>query len=83
MARAVSSTEDATPGEEMIEGAGDAMLLMVSRSMVETLNRQALSEGVSMGRVLDKAMRAYLKEHGSPEAVAYLIALDNQQRRPR
>lgn len=57
------------------------MLLMVSRALVETLNRQAMSEGTTMGNVLDKALRCYLKENGSPEAIAYLQALSDQQRR--
>jgi hypothetical protein len=72
--KAVSSTEE-SPAREMVEGAGDAILLLVSRALVETLSRQADYEGVRVGVVLDKAVRAYLEEHGGPEVGKYLQAL--------
>ncbi len=74
MAEAYSSTEE-NPAREMVEGAGDAVILLVSRALVDTLSLQADHEGVKMGVVLDSAIRAYLKEHGGPGVARYLEAL--------
>jgi hypothetical protein len=64
-----------SPVEEMIQESGEAMLMMVRRSLWETLIRQAESEGVTPGEILDRAMRAYLEQNGSEEAVGYLHML--------
>lgn len=69
MARAEAVEADASL--ELVE-AGDAMLLMISGAMWHTLVLQSKSEGVSPGDVLDKALRAYLEEHGSHETIEYL-----------
>jgi hypothetical protein len=63
---------------DSIQSAGDIVILMVQRVMVETLARQAREESreigyhVSPGQVLDKAIKLYLETHGKPEAVDYL-----------
>lgn len=74
MLRAQSMTED-NPVAEMIESAGDSLVMIIPRAMWETLVRQGGAEGVAPGVVLDKALRAYLEAHGAPEAVDYLQAV--------
>ena len=64
------------PGEGgLVREAGEAMLLMVNRALWETLIRQAKAEGRHPGAILDAALKLYLEEHGSDEAVAYLHKL--------
>lgn len=74
MAKAVSSTED-DPGRELLEGAGDAVMLLVPRALVVVLSHQAEHEGVKLGVVLDRAIRDYLKKNGAPGAIEYLQEL--------
>lgn len=59
----------------MVREAGEAMLLMVNRAMWETLVRQAQAEGRHPGAVLNDALRLYLEQNGSDEAVQYLHAV--------
>ena len=65
----------------MIREAGDATILMVPHSLVETITLQARGESrehggqVTPGEVLNKALRMYLEEHGKKEAVDYLFAI--------
>lgn len=79
MARATPSEE--SPAEEMVQSAGEAMLMMVPGYVWETLVRQAEAETertgskVTPGTVLDRALRSYMEGHGEPEAVSYLHSL--------
>lgn len=61
--------------EDDIRDAGEAMILLITRSTWETLLRQGAAEGIGPGEVLGKALRMYLEQHGSPEAVRYLNAV--------
>lgn len=70
--RAIADDE---PWAETIREAGDAMIMLITRSTWETLLLQGAAEGVTPGQVLDKALRAYLEEHGSKKAVEYLHAV--------
>lgn len=72
MAKAVSTAAQLSPGEDEVARAGDAMLMLISRAMWETLLIQGRAEGLGPAQVLDRALRRYLEEHGSSEAVAYL-----------
>lgn len=65
---------------DIIEQAGNAMLLLITRSTWETLILQGRSEGLSPGQVLDKALRQYLEQHGCQEAVDYLFHVAGQKR---
>ncbi len=58
--------------QEMIREAGDAMMLLITRSTWETLVRQGAAEGKTPGEVLGAALRFYLEEHGAPGVVEYL-----------
>jgi hypothetical protein len=60
---------------DIIENAGNAMLLLITRSLWETLILQGRAENLSPGRVLDKALREYLEKHGCQEAVDYLFSI--------
>lgn len=55
-----------------IERAGEAMLLLITRSTYETLARQAEAEGTTPGVVLQKAIAEYLGKHGSEDVLGYL-----------
>lgn len=70
MARAEAVDVDETA--EMIAGAGDAMILLIPRSMWETLLLQGRADGLQPAQVLDRAVREYLEKHGSEEVVRYL-----------
>lgn len=61
--------------EADIAAAGEAMMLLITRSTWETLLIQGRAEGLGPGEVLSKAIRLYLESHGSPEAVQYLNAV--------
>lgn len=80
MAKAVSTAGQLSPAEEDIARAGDAMLMLIPRAMWETLLIQGRSEGLGPAQVLDRALRRYLEEHGSREAVAYLNRVAGDQR---
>jgi hypothetical protein len=58
--------------EEDIRDAGEAMMLLITRSTWETLLRQGAAEGIAPGEVLSRAIHEYMERHGSPEAVRYL-----------
>ena len=64
---------------DIIENAGDAMLLLITRGMWETLILQGRAENLSPGCVLDKALREYLEKHGCREAVDYLFGIAEQK----
>jgi len=64
-----------TPAEEMVREANEAMMMMVSGALWNTLVLQAKSEGRHPGQVLDAMAREYLEKHGSPEAIEYLNTL--------
>lgn len=79
MARAVAVPPD--PLEEEIEHAGDAMMMLVSRSVWDTLCLQAKAEGVHPGTVLSRALSGYISTHGSEEARGFLTQLGKEARR--
>lgn len=68
------------PGYEELEAAGDSIMLVIPRAMWETLVRQGRAEEKHPGEVLNTAIRRYLEEHGSVEAVDYLHALSRHRR---
>lgn len=68
------------PIAEMIRDADEAMMLLITGAMWETLVRQGAAEGISPGQVLDKALRVYLEAHGAPDTVAYLHAIAGARR---
>ena len=70
--KAVPSAEQPGFIEDEVDRAGDAMVMLIPRSMWTTLVLQGRSENTGPAQVLDKAFRAYLEAHGSEEAVAYL-----------
>ena len=78
MAKACPVEPEASP--ELAE-AGEAMLLMISGAMWQTLVLQGQSEGLPPGAVLDKAVRSYLEARGSKEAVDYLWSLKRNRLR--
>ncbi len=67
--------------EVELERSGDAMIMLIPRSMWETLLKQGNAEGIGPAQVLDKALWGYLEAKGSPEAVAYLHAVAERSRR--
>lgn len=69
--RAHSTTEQGS-AEHLIEASGDAVMLLVTRALTETLRRQAESEGIGIGELLDKMVRQYLEKNGSETAIGYL-----------
>jgi len=69
------------PLEEEIAHAGDAMMMLVSRSVWDTLRLQATSEGVEPGAVLSRALSEYITHHGSDEARTFLAKLAQEVRR--
>lgn len=56
------------------------MMLLISRSVWDVLQRQAVSEGTEPGTVLSKAISEYISAHGSEDAKAYLQALEGKTR---
>jgi hypothetical protein len=72
MTRAHAAGRAQSQAEEDIDSAGEAMLLLITRSTWETLLRQGAAEGIGPGEVLNKALRSYLEQHGSEEVVRYL-----------
>lgn len=66
--------------EEDIRNAGEAMMLLISRSTWEVLLRQGAAEGLTPGAVLSKAIHEYMERHGSQEAVNYLHAVAEASR---
>ncbi len=61
--------------------AGDAMMMLISRSVWDVLQRQALAEQTEPGTVLSKAISGYISAHGSDDAKSYLMALERESRR--
>ena len=76
MARAESAYQSET--ERRVAAAGDGMVLFVNQALWETLLLQGEHEGCGPGQILNNAVRAYLEQHGSEEAVAYLHAIAGQ-----
>jgi hypothetical protein len=79
MAEAQASDVDPIDNET-ISAAGDAMMMLITRSTWETLLRQGAAEGIGPGQVIDKALRFYLEEHGSAEVVEYLNLVSGGRR---
>lgn len=78
MARAEAvESEEGVP--EIVERAGEAMILIIPRAMWETLILQGRAENLPPGRVLDKALREYLERHGCQEVVDYLFRVSGQK----
>lgn len=65
--------EEGLPGA--IQRAGDAMILVITRAMWETLLLQGRAENLSPGQILDKALKGYLEKHGCEEAASYICAV--------
>lgn len=69
------------PVEQELDNAGDAMMMLISRSVWEVLKRQAVSENVEPGTVLSKAISEYVAAHGSKDAKEYLLSLEPRRDR--
>jgi len=80
MAKAIALSQEDEAVSEIIRHAGDAMVLVITRAMWETLLLQAKAENLTPGRILDKALRGYLEEHGCKEAVDYLFLVAEGRR---
>lgn len=79
MARAVSVQEDLDETRDP-DLDQDAMILMIQRYVWEVLCIQAKAEGTTPAIVLDKALKAYLEEHGAEEAVQYIWKVSRESR---
>lgn len=77
MAKAVAISEDSEISE-VLQHAGDGMILLITRALWHTLVLQAQSEGITPGAVLDRAMKEYLERHGCQEAVDFLFEISGQ-----
>lgn len=58
----------------------DAMILMVPGYLWNVLVKQAKVEGSTPGVVFARALKEYLEQHGSKEAVDYLWELAERNR---
>lgn len=67
--------------DDEIAAAGDAMIMLITRSTWETLCRQGAAEGTTAGIVLQKAIANYLRDHGSEDAMGYLRQVAEGYRR--
>lgn len=68
------------PMNEEVSRAGDAMMLLISRSTWEVLKKQSVSEDCEPGAILSKALSDYIENHGSAEAKSYLARLGGARR---
>lgn len=69
-----------TPLEKEVAHAGDAMMLLISRSTWEVLRSQAQAEGVEPATVLSRAITEYIEAHGSDAVKGYLTRLGEVNR---
>lgn len=72
-----------SPLEEEVRHAGDAMMLLISRSTWDLLQKQGHAEKVEPGTILSKAITEYIEAHGSEEAKTYLTRLGEASRAAR
>lgn len=79
MARA--EAKETTPTEDAISNAGDAMMLLISRSVWEVLQLQSRGEEATPGAVLSVALSEYVEKHGTAEAKLYMRQLEEHNRR--
>ncbi len=70
-----------SPLDEEVAHAGDALMLLISRSVWDVCLRQAKAEGVEPGTILSKAVTQYMDAHGSEDVKAYLATLTAEARR--
>ena len=61
--------------EQEITRAGDAVMLLIARSVWEVLQKQAAAEGGEPGAVLSKALAEYVERRGGEDARQYLATL--------
>jgi hypothetical protein len=69
------------PVEQELENAGDAMMMLISRSVWEVLKRQAVAENVEPGTILSKAISEYVSAHGSDDVKKYILSLEPRRDR--
>lgn len=70
-----------TPLEREVSRGGDAMMMLISRSVWDVLGLQAVAEGCEPGDVLSKAVSDYIERHGSDEVREYMVKLKEEARR--
>jgi hypothetical protein len=81
MAQAIAVPKEEETVADVIDRAGDAMVMLITRAMWTTLVIQGQAENLTPGGVLDKALREYLEKHGSQEVADYLFTVAEGQRR--
>jgi len=74
MARA--EAKETSEFEDRVTHAGDAMMLLISRSVHEVLQIQSRGEGSTPGTVLSRALSDYVEKHGTAEAKLYMRQLE-------